>query len=167
MSTTMIDKTAKADVAARRRKAASRSSTDRAQAPPPQDKARASGQQQRRAKPSARQATPVAGRRQRTPQETERMRRQQRAQLQQSPRSKVPTSQPTAAPRDEEEWRFSVELAFVYASYFVSAALVLLFGFDLLTGIPFKRASVLFDVTNVICGLALGYLSWNTHRDWR
>jgi hypothetical protein len=36
---------------------------------------------------------------------------------------------------------------------------------DLALARPFFRASLLLDVSFTICGLLLGYLSWNTYRD--
>ena len=66
---------------------------------------------------------------------------------------------------DDELWHFSIEKFFVYCSYAASIGFVSVFGLDLLTGIPFQRASVLYDATNVIGGITLAYLSWNCHRD--
>ncbi len=60
---------------------------------------------------------------------------------------------------------FSLEKAFVIFGFSVALIMVLLFGLDLATGLPFWRASTLWDATAVICGLVLGYLSWDTWRD--
>lgn len=50
----------------------------------------------------------------------------------------------------------------------VAAFLVLVFGLDLFTGIPFNRpesAGPLIDVSFVLCGLLLAYISWTTFRE--
>jgi hypothetical protein len=41
-----------------------------------------------------------------------------------------------------------------------------LFALDLITGFPFKRASVPMDVLLLLCALGLGFLSWTTLRDF-
>lgn len=60
---------------------------------------------------------------------------------------------------------FTLEKAFVYFSYVVALALVTAFGVDLLLAVPFLGASMPFDIANVLGGVTLAYLSWNTHRD--
>ena len=112
----------------------------------------------------------VTRKRRLTPEEVERIKRRRRARLkrsQQATRNAPQIRHHEPLPRAVDGWHFSLEHVFVYFSYVVAALLATVFGLDLLTGIPFIRASVLFDVTNVICGLTLGYLSWNTHRDLR
>lgn len=47
----------------------------------------------------------------------------------------------------------------------VGGVMTLLFGLDLAAGVPFSGASIVIDIGFVICGLALGYLSWNAFRD--
>lgn len=60
---------------------------------------------------------------------------------------------------------FTLAHAYVFSSYVVGIALVLMFGLDLLVKIPFRRASALFDIVSTVCGLGLIYLSFNCHRD--
>jgi hypothetical protein len=62
---------------------------------------------------------------------------------------------------------FSLPKGFVIAGYAVAAFQVALFGSDLLIGWPFWRASTMFDASAVFCGAVLGYLTWNTHREFR
>ena len=46
----------------------------------------------------------------------------------------------------------------------IAALLLLIFGLDLVLGVPFGKASSLMDVGVVVsCGL-LGYISWMTFR---
>ena len=46
----------------------------------------------------------------------------------------------------------------------IAALLLLIFGLDLVIGVPFGKASLMMDVgTVVVCGL-LGYISWTTFR---
>ncbi len=46
----------------------------------------------------------------------------------------------------------------------IAALLLLIFGLDLVIGVPFKKASLMMDVgTVVVCSL-LGYISWTTFR---
>lgn len=47
----------------------------------------------------------------------------------------------------------------------LSALIVLVFGIDLAIGIPFLKASMLMDITFIVCGLLLAYLSWATMRE--
>jgi uncharacterized membrane protein YuzA (DUF378 family) len=47
----------------------------------------------------------------------------------------------------------------------MAGLIVLLFALDLAAGIPFGRASMLMDITFVLCGLVLAYLSWTTMRE--
>jgi hypothetical protein len=47
----------------------------------------------------------------------------------------------------------------------VAALLLLLFGLDLVAGIPFSKASLAMDISFVICAAILGYLSWSTFRE--
>lgn len=63
------------------------------------------------------------------------------------------------------EFRFSLEFAFVLLGYVVGIAALVTFGVDLLIKVPFSRVGVLFDLTNVVAGIGLIYLSWNCHRD--
>ena len=47
----------------------------------------------------------------------------------------------------------------------LSALMVLVFGIDLALGIPFLKASMMMDITFIVCGGLLGYLSWATMRE--
>ena len=47
----------------------------------------------------------------------------------------------------------------------VAALLLLVFGFDLILGFPFRQASLTMDIGIVLCSLALGYLSWTTLKE--
>ncbi len=57
-----------------------------------------------------------------------------------------------------------LEKSFVVFGYVVAATLVAIFGSDLILGWPFQHASTVFDVTNVICGAGLAYLSWDAYQ---
>ena len=52
------------------------------------------------------------------------------------------------------------------AGMVVAVLIFVLFALDLLTGLPFKRASLPMDVILVLCALGLGFLSWSTLRDF-
>jgi hypothetical protein len=52
--------------------------------------------------------------------------------------------------------------ALCLAGNVVAALLLLVFGFDLALGFPFRRVSLPMDIGLVICALALGYVSWFT-----
>lgn len=47
----------------------------------------------------------------------------------------------------------------------LSALMVLVFGIDLALGIPFLKASMKMDITFMLCGGLLGYLSWATMKE--
>ena len=47
----------------------------------------------------------------------------------------------------------------------VAILLLILFSIDLAIGIPFKRASLVMDVSFVLCAIMLGYLSWSTFKE--
>jgi hypothetical protein len=47
----------------------------------------------------------------------------------------------------------------------VAVLLLLVFGFDLVLGFPFRRASLTMDIGLVLCSFALGYMSWATLRE--
>jgi hypothetical protein len=47
----------------------------------------------------------------------------------------------------------------------VAGMLLLVFGFDLALGFPFRRASLPMDIGIVICSLGLGYISWTTLKE--
>jgi hypothetical protein len=53
------------------------------------------------------------------------------------------------------------------AGMVVAGLITLLFALDLLLNIPFSGASMMMDIGFLICGLVLGYLSWNAFRDSR
>jgi hypothetical protein len=49
----------------------------------------------------------------------------------------------------------------------VSALLVLVFGLDMIIGIPFGKSSVIMDIGFVVFSLILGFLSLTTLREQR
>ena len=49
----------------------------------------------------------------------------------------------------------------------VAMLIFLLFALDLALGFPFSRASLLMDVTFVICALLLGYIGWSSFKELR
>jgi hypothetical protein len=51
------------------------------------------------------------------------------------------------------------------AGMVIAGLLVLMFGLDLALRVPFGRASLAMDVAILICGAALGYMSWSTYRE--
>jgi hypothetical protein len=76
----------------------------------------------------------------------------------------APVSAPTVSHKTAPSL-FSVETMLVYVGYVTATLLVVLFLSDLIAKMPFYRASLLMDVSFICCGLLLGYLSWNAHRD--
>jgi hypothetical protein len=62
---------------------------------------------------------------------------------------------------------FTIEKAFTVLGFAVGALLVLLFGVDLVIGVPFDRASLTFDIASVSSGAILLYLSLDVLRDQR
>jgi hypothetical protein len=56
---------------------------------------------------------------------------------------------------------FSLERSFTLFGFMVAVILMSFFGLDLACGWPFRRASVLFDVTSTVCGAVLGFLCWD------
>ena len=60
---------------------------------------------------------------------------------------------------------FDLEKLFTLLGFSVASFLVLVFGADLVFGWPFLQASLLFDATLVMCGIALAYLSGSVLRD--
>ena len=89
---------------------------------------------------------------------------QRKAPAREVARRAAELEQPTVH-RADDGWHFSIEKLFVYFSYALAITLCVIFGLDLLTGIPFRRANILYDVANVVGGLTLAFLAWNTHRD--
>lgn len=57
--------------------------------------------------------------------------------------------------------------AFAILALIVGLCLLLVFGLDLGTGFPFKKASTTMDVGFVICAACLSLLSWTTFREQR
>lgn len=49
----------------------------------------------------------------------------------------------------------------------VAVLLLLVFGLDLALQFPFGRASLVMDIGMVVCGLALGFVSWTTLKEQR
>jgi hypothetical protein len=47
----------------------------------------------------------------------------------------------------------------------VSGLVILLFGADLAMGQPFGRASILMDVTLLVCAILLAAISWLTFKE--
>lgn len=47
----------------------------------------------------------------------------------------------------------------------VAGLVILLFGADLAVGQPFGRASILMDVSLLICAILLGLISWLTFKE--
>ena len=47
----------------------------------------------------------------------------------------------------------------------IAGLLILIFGLDLVTGVPFKKASMLMDVGFVVVSGLLGFISWTTFRE--
>ena len=48
----------------------------------------------------------------------------------------------------------------------IAGLIFILFTLDLLTGIPFRKASVAMDVAFLVCSLGLAFLSWSTLKDF-
>jgi hypothetical protein len=48
----------------------------------------------------------------------------------------------------------------------IAVLILILFGFDLIAGIPFKKASVAMDIAFIVCALGLAFLSWSTLKDF-
>lgn len=71
------------------------------------------------------------------------------------------------ANRLHEHLHFAPQKALTLMGFVVSAILVFFFGADLATAWPFSRASVMFDVVYVVCGIGLAYVSHNAFRDLR
>jgi hypothetical protein len=55
----------------------------------------------------------------------------------------------------------SLPVLFLLSGYVVGAALVVIFGLDLLLGVPFSRVTLVSDIGFLFSGAALLYLSWN------
>lgn len=47
----------------------------------------------------------------------------------------------------------------------VAIILVILFLLDLISGIPFRQASMLMDILMLVCAAGLGYVSWSTFQE--
>ena len=86
-------------------------------------------------------------------------------------RSQVPSAKSESSRRRTPDWFTSfvesqpLERSFVLFGLVVSVTLVVIFGIDLAAGWPFQRASIAVDVTNVICGIGLAYLSWDAYKE--
>lgn len=55
--------------------------------------------------------------------------------------------------------------ALCYIGMAVAAVILILFGLDLILGIPFYGQSKLLDITFVVSAAILAYLSWATVRE--
>lgn len=60
---------------------------------------------------------------------------------------------------------FNVGMAFTVFGFAVAGVLVVLFGLDLAMAVPLQRVSPLMDVTYLLCGITLGWLSWSCYCD--
>ena len=47
----------------------------------------------------------------------------------------------------------------------IAGLIALVFVVDLALGFPFKRASLMMDVSFLICALLLAYMSWSTMKE--
>jgi hypothetical protein len=47
----------------------------------------------------------------------------------------------------------------------VAILLLIIFTLDIAASIPFQRASMVMDISMILCGLMLGYVSWSTFRE--
>jgi hypothetical protein len=80
----------------------------------------------------------------------------------------APLATPTGATKKRSFFgELTLQKCLVFAGFLVAAFLVLVFGADALTGWPFSRARVAFDVAIIVCGLGLAWLSWDAYRDLR
>jgi hypothetical protein len=61
----------------------------------------------------------------------------------------------------------SLVKTFTLFGFVVASLFMLVFGLDLALAWPFQRASVSYDIINVLCGAGLAYLSWNAWGDLR
>lgn len=50
-------------------------------------------------------------------------------------------------------------------SLVIAVLLLLMFGLDLATGMPFKKQSVPLDIVFVLCSFGLALLGWTTWRE--
>lgn len=62
---------------------------------------------------------------------------------------------------DQRGFNLSLPVLFLLSGYVVGAALVLIFGLDVLVGVPFSRVTLLPDIGFLFSGATLLYLSWN------
>jgi hypothetical protein len=69
--------------------------------------------------------------------------------------------------RADRRGTMTVEKALIALAAVISAVLILAFGVDLLTGWPFDRCSLSMDITYLISGVVLAYLTWHTYREQR
>jgi len=68
---------------------------------------------------------------------------------------------PPARAFDQRGFNLSLPVLFLLSGYVVGAALVLIFGLDILVGVPFSRVTLFSDIGFLFSGAALLYLSWN------
>ena len=47
----------------------------------------------------------------------------------------------------------------------VAILLLIIFLLDLIATVPFQRASLVMDISMILCAIALGYVSWSTFRE--
>jgi len=69
--------------------------------------------------------------------------------------------------RADHRGTMTIEKALIALAALISAVLILAFGVDLITGWPFHRYSLPMDITYLISGIVLAYLTWHTYREQR
>ena len=57
--------------------------------------------------------------------------------------------------------------AFAIIALIIAICMLLIFGLDAATGMPFRKASTTMDYGFIACGLILAYLAWRTFREQR
>lgn len=80
---------------------------------------------------------------------------------------KLPTARTTRRRSSLGVFIASISLTkcFTLFGFTVAAVHIILFGLDLAIAWPLQRASILFDINCVVCGILLSCLSWGTFRD--
>jgi hypothetical protein len=60
-----------------------------------------------------------------------------------------------------------MEKWFCWAAMAVSVLLLILFGVDIVVGMPFMSLSLAVDILAILCSAILFYLGWNAYQDLR
>lgn len=60
-----------------------------------------------------------------------------------------------------------IEELLVILGFVVAIIMLVIFSCDLILGWPMRQTSMLLDVSALLCGAALVYLSWDTYKDLR